>query len=104
VRNQLAEIEHRRWCAEYLLNGFEPLTRNKKNDQLNATEKANIDAWFHAEKSKNKKKEFKAMRLHVDLHPYRDLTSVLGKDIGEKEQKKDHVIALNDWVLSGVKN
>lgn len=63
---QLAEIEHRRWCAEYLLNGFEPLTRNLPLNQLTEAERANINSWFDI---KDKKQEFKAIRFHVHLVP-----------------------------------
>jgi len=99
-RMQLAEIEHRRWCAEYLLKGYKPLTRNLPNEQLSDNENQRISQWFDKNQPE-KKKSFKSQRLHVDLVPYHDLPKLLGKARGEIEQDKDHQIALLDWVLTG---
>lgn len=97
-RALLAAIEHRRWCAEYLLKGYAPLTRNVAQAYLGDEERKRIDEWFG---DRLAKKRYKGMRLHVDLIPYADLPVLLGLERGKKEQDKDHQITLLDWVLSG---
>lgn len=96
-RKQLTEIEHRRWCAEYLLKGYKPLTQNVPFEQLSDNDKSNIEIWFT---NKAKKQFFKEQRLHVDLVPFHDLPKLLGKERGEKEQDKDYQISLLDWVIN----
>jgi Trk K+ transport system NAD-binding subunit len=97
VRNQtmlraLAEIEHRRWCAEYLLKGFRPLTRipssvgalfSPSND-----EKELIRAWF--DKGGPGKKAFKRAKRHVDLVPFKDFASLFTPDLVAEESSKDY--------------
>ena len=59
----LARMEHRRWCAEYLLKGFRPLN----------TENNYITDWFSG-----KKKYWKSQKRHLDLMPFDKLQPVIG--------------------------
>ena len=96
------KIEHRRWCAEYLLNGFEPLIQPKAFSDLDELEKRQVEAWFPKDKSgESNKKSVKKQKRHIDLVPFEDLTRLLGKERGKKEQNKDHDINQLDWVLTG---
>lgn len=94
----LGKIEHRRWCAELLLKGYVPLTKIASNCELTKDESEMIFDWYNDKKKKN---AFRAQRLHVCLLPYTDLVILLGKERGEKEQNKDHQIALLEWTLTG---
>jgi hypothetical protein len=95
VQLALAEIEHRRWCAEYLLKGFVPLASISADGTLTADQKSRIDDWYNG-----KKANFKRQRLHACLVPYYGLVTLLGEERGEDEQKKDHrIVVLLEWVL-----
>lgn len=95
VQLALAEIEHRRWCAEYLLKGFVPLASISADGELTDEQKIRIDDWYNG-----KKKTFKGQRLHVCLVSYCGLVALLGTKLGEEEQKKDHrIVVLLEWVL-----
>ena len=99
---ELSRVEHRRWCAEYLLKGFEPLIQPKKNSELAEDEKLQVAAWFPEDKSvKSNKQSLKKQKRHIDLVPFDDLTRLLGEKLGKKEQNKDRDITLLDWVLTG---
>lgn len=100
VLESLARIEHRRWCAEYLLNGFTALTRNLPLAELDESEARKINRWF-CKACKTAKKSFKNQKLHVDLVPYDDLPKLLGEDRGKKEQNKDAMLTKLDWLLTG---
>ena len=65
AKRMLAELEHRRWCAEKLLDGWRRLPDTHENTQ----------AWQAG------KKAFQAQKLHIDLVPYADLSA--------KDQEKD---------------
>jgi hypothetical protein len=63
---RLAELEHRRWCAERLLSGWRPLPRTDEN----------IKRW------PEKKAELKRTKVHKDLVPFDEL--------GEQDRHKDY--------------
>lgn len=83
----LGRIEHRRWCAEYLLKGFRPLTRILSLESapftLNEKEKKELEEWFA-----DQKQAFKRAKLHADLIPFDHFDQVLGKHAA-KERAKD---------------
>ncbi|MBZ0264939.1 NAD-binding protein [bacterium] len=68
---ELAEIEHRRWCAERLLGGWLPIESQKE-----------IDRWHSVKEFKTISKNL--LRRHVDLVPF----NKLDKD----EKTKDYLI------------
>lgn len=98
----LGEIEHRRWCAEYLLKGYVSLTANLAGSNPTPDEQRKIDDWYIEDGVR--KRAFKAQRLHVCLVPYADLLKLLGNARGKSEQHKDIQIALLEWVLDGTES
>lgn len=66
--DNLARLEHTRWCAERLLNGWTAL--------------ADVPGLDHVRDWKSAKQHWKDQKLHADLHPFDTLT--------EDEQQKDH--------------
>ena len=100
VTEELARIEHRRWCAELLMKGFLPLTRIPQEVSgwtgPNPEEADLCKRWFA--KDKELKKASKIAKRHIDLVPFDDLISLLGEERGASEQQKDHsqVEALDD--------
>jgi hypothetical protein len=56
---KLARMEHKRWCAERLLNGWRPLPPTDEN----------LTLWD----DDGRQKAFKAEKLHIDLVPFDDL-------------------------------
>ncbi|CAN5668133.1 NAD-binding protein [soil metagenome] len=64
----LAELEHRRWCAERILSGWRPLPRTQANRDLWAERKAAL----------------KRCKRHIDLVPFDDLD--------EQDRGKDHML------------
>ena len=89
IRQDLADIEHRRWCAEYLLNGFRSLTRiPSENPSFKRTksEDGNIRDWFGNEATKN---AFKSRRFHVDLVPSKDFERLFDAHRCAEEHAKD---------------
>jgi hypothetical protein len=100
VQKALGEIEHRRWCAEYLLKGYVSLVSVSADGTLAVDEIRKIFDWYGG-----KKEAFKGQRLHLCLVPYIDLVTLLGKTRGEEEQNKDHrIVALLEWVLEGTES
>lgn len=106
-RAELARVEHRRWCCEYLLRGFRPLVSfpSEYSDPtdwpgLSPAEKDSINQWFGwTEDGKPMKQAFKARHRHIDLMPLDDISKVLGgcsheKSIeqAEKELSKDSTL------------
>lgn len=81
-RKVLAQMEHRRWCAEYLLNGYEPLLTD---DMTQETRAARREAWL----DKNKP-AFKAEKLHLSLVAWDDMAITLGEDRVSSERLKDY--------------
>lgn len=67
----LSEVEHRRWCAEKLLNGWRPLPRTPENRARWQKEKENL----------------KRQKLHFDLVPFSELD--------EHERGKDRLQILS---------
>jgi hypothetical protein len=63
---ELAEMEHRRWCAERLMAGWRPLPERLEGE------------WAGG---KEARAAFKAQKLHIDLNPFDQLSP--------DEQKKD---------------
>jgi hypothetical protein len=62
----LAELEHRRWCAERLLSGWRSLPRTRENLKL----------W------QQQKQELKRTKVHLDLVPFHEL--------GDQDKHKDY--------------
>ena len=76
----LSEIEHRRWSANLLLNGFKPLY-----DEANSPSEIEElkEFWFN----KGGKRIYKAQNLHIDLRPFDDLEEhEKGKDLAQIRQ------------------
>jgi len=88
---ELARIEHRRWCAEHLLKGYRSLTRIPlpldKKFEPNSEEKELIKAWFMG-----KKREMKRAKQHVDLVPFDSFEPLFKHERDgrvDKEKNKD---------------
>jgi TrkA-N domain len=97
VDEALAQIEHRRWCAEYLLEGFRPLTRIPSPDvpfHLTQEEERNVTQWFESEQAKD---AWKRARRHADLLPFDSFDKVFGPARANAEREKDlgHIRALD---------
>ena len=109
IVKELSQMEHRRWCAEYLLRGFRPLVSfpsaregllsqvaNKIGlYQLSDTDKEKIRRWFSGKKGKD---SFRKQKFHLDLMPFHELKPVIdaafpkngtGKSKGDEEMDKD---------------
>jgi hypothetical protein len=90
IKDELARCEHRRWCAEYLLKGFRPLTRIPSEHprwEQKPKEKRKIESWFGDKKAKA---SYKDTKRHVDLIPYDDIPKLLlDEKRAAEEQKKD---------------
>src|SRR5690606_26260002 len=72
----LSEVEHRRWCADHLMQGFVPFEVDTGSDKY----KTLVKRW----RDKPYKERNKKMRYHIDLVPFEGLTpEESGKD---KEQ------------------
>mgnify|MGYP006280560175 CR=1 FL=1 len=71
-KEQLARMEHRRWCAERLLGGWRPLPRTEEN----------LRAW------ERDKKAFQNQKMHIDLVPFDELPEE------EKGKDYDHIEAI----------
>lgn len=93
---ELARVEHRRWCSEYLLRGFRPLVSIPSEyldptdwPGLSRAEKDSVNQWFGwTEAGKPMKQAFKARHLHIDLMPLGDISKVLGECDNEKRLKQ----------------
>jgi hypothetical protein len=89
VDEALAHVEHRRWCAEYLLEGFRPLTRIPSSDapfHLSAAEKSDVAEWFESAQAK---KACKRVKRQADLLPFDAFDKVFGPIAAAKERGKD---------------
>ncbi|MBA3351228.1 MAG: NAD-binding protein [Blastocatellia bacterium] len=90
---EMAEIEHRRWCAEYLLRGFRPLTRIPSSCDKgfipNEEETLQIKEWYSSQSSKAR---FKDCKKHVTLIPFYGFNSVLREE-AHNERTKDFTLA-----------
>lgn len=69
----LGEIEHRRWCAELLLQGFVPFEISPGSNEY----KKQVKKWKNPYKE-----EMQSLRRHISLVPYDQLM--------DTESKKDH--------------
>ena len=98
--DELSSMEHRRWCAEYLLRGFRPLlsldlNQPGWNHKLSPDDEELIRGWFGQKDAKQKqrnKKYWKALYRHVDLMLYEYLDDVITPDLkgdNETESAKD---------------
>lgn len=96
---ETARIEHRRWCAEYLLRGFRPLTRipshhsnrlyrwlRRRLFTLKTDERQQRDQWYNKAKAKPR---FKECKKHATLIPLDDFDLVLGEKNANDEKVKD---------------
>ena len=83
IKDDLAQLEHRRWCAEYLLNGYEPLLTQETPEAIRKTRK---EAWY----SGQAKRRYKAEKQHLALIPWDEMESLLGDETARKEKDKDH--------------
>ncbi|WP_421943319.1 hypothetical protein [Pedobacter sp.] len=63
IENQLAEMEHSRWCAQKIIEGFAPLC------DLDNYHQAKVE-WLSEEALK---KMYQSLRLHLNLVPYKSL-------------------------------
>ena len=79
----LKRMEHRRWCAEYLLNGYRPLLTDVVDDD---ERDALINEWYA---DKQRKAAYKAEFQHLTLIPWDEMERVLGKDRADLEKNKD---------------
>lgn len=111
ITDELARVEHRRWCAEKLLKGVEPLTRIPSavagQFEPNAEEERAIQQWFLVDKPARKAftTRQKLLLKQIDLIPFDDLAVLFsGKEIelegktlalSEHEQNKDRAIIEN---------
>jgi hypothetical protein len=77
---RLAELEHRRWCMERLLNGWLPLP-----------DTAARRAWDTDENARRRLKE--GRRMHRDLIPFHDLPP------GERAKDHSQLLALLEFVV-----
>jgi voltage-gated potassium channel Kch len=87
IDDALARIEHRRWCAEYLLKGFRPLTRIPSEFPSfapTAEEVELIARWFGGAK-----RSLKLARRHADLVPFDDFVKLFPPDRAAEEVTKD---------------
>ena len=70
---KLAESEHRRWCAEKILNGWEPLPSEQK------------ERW----KTERGEQALRAQRYHPDIQPVESLRKEMdgewNKDVSQVE-------------------
>jgi len=73
------ELEHRRWCAELLLKGFNPVT-----EETNSSLYRQVSVEWIYSGYKQKKKEYLQLFQHIDLVPYKDLN----KQEAEKDLKQ----------------
>lgn len=92
----LARIEHRRWCAEYLIKGFRPLTRiPSEHPGFSRTEREPrlISEWF--ETNGQKKRAFKRAMRHVDLVPFGDFEKLFHQARQEEAKDLDQIRALD---------
>jgi hypothetical protein len=71
IKQDLAEMEHTRWCAQKLIEGFHPLI-----DQPNGIELET--QWVSDQEIK---KYYKSLKIHLNLKPFNELFS--------KEKEKD---------------
>lgn len=71
-KEQLARMEHRRWCAERLLAGWRPLPRTEEN----------VRAWDEDNNA------FKDQKLHIDLAHFDELPT------DERDKDYDHIEAI----------
>ena len=102
--DKLAEVEHRRWCAEQLLRGVRPLVdfpsarQNRTQPySLSPEDRKKICQWFGWESEPVSKPEFCNRRFHLDLMPFEEIVEVIGavgtkeaRKQAKKELKKDH--------------
>ena len=75
VTAQLAQIEHRRWCAEKLLKGYVPWEPLASVEPRSAEHEKLFDEWYRD------RKKLQAAFRHFDLVPFHQLLP--------KEQQKD---------------
>jgi len=72
IESDLSQMEHTRWCAQKLIEGFQPLM-----DSANGT--AAEAEWINDSK---KKKTYQSIKLHLNLKPFNQLSL--------NEKNKDH--------------
>jgi len=99
----LSTIEHRRWCAQQLLDGMTPLIV-RPAEQWIAIDQENARAWFE---DGAKKRSWKQRNRHVDLMPFASLAHLdtVEAGLGAKEQSKDLNLArLTDFIVTGLKD
>lgn len=102
----LAAIEHRRWCAQQLLEGMRPLLQDDVShdlDEWSPRDRASAIAWFS---SKAGKDALRSRRYHIDLVPFADLACFDALDRqalrGTQEQANDRRIAsLTRYIIAG---
>lgn len=103
------KIEHRRWCAQYLMAGFAPLlsgsddasvppnliyTKNSEADAENRYKRSLYD-WFGEGKLKQ---IYKDLRMHADLMPYNHIPIIEGEKIGSGTHNKDNLVTNLKWI------
>ena len=90
---QLAQVEHRRWCAVHLLRGWLPLVALDEKTRT-ATEVTQVHKWYS--KTSGGKQLFRSQWKHLCLVPFNQLESLNemlpGENRGEVEEKKDLAI------------
>ncbi len=102
----LAVAEHRRWCAQQLLDGMRPLLqRSVPRDpaQWDESDRANALAWFGSKSAKN---AFRDRRYHIDLMSFADLACLDTLDPqqrwGTEEQANDlHIARHTRYIVAG---
>lgn len=101
----LAQVEHRRWCCDLLMKGFQPLTRIPSEHPgfqgANKTEIEIIERWFD-DPDQTLKNEMKLAHHHIDLMPWDDLKPMLDQKHANNEKGKDYnQIQQLDQILFG---
>jgi hypothetical protein len=87
IEAELAEMEHRRWCAEHLLAGFRPLMSfSTYADETNQEERRLVREWFS---NAQMKKRLKREKRHADLLPFYAFEQVFTGSIAASEKAKD---------------
>jgi hypothetical protein len=92
ISEAIARIEHRRWCAEYLLNHFRPLTRipsEHANFIPSQEEQEQIKNWFSGSDARTFKQRWKSRKRHISLIPFDDFDRLFDPAIAAKEKTKD---------------
>lgn len=102
----LAEVEHRRWCAQQLLDGMRPLLQDAVSHDpaaWSARDRASATIWFGSRADKD---ALRNRKYHIDLLSFADLACLDALDSqalwGSRQQDNDRRIAsLAHYIVTG---